>query len=319
MATYNGERFIAEAIDSILNQTFTDFEFIIVDDGSTDTTAQIIHSYSDERIVYIKKDFNSGIADSLNIGIDNAKGTYIARIDDDDVALPNRLELQLEAFNKNGNLIVCGSNVWLQNGKKERVNPENHEDIKLHMLFENPITHPSLMITKNVLIKHKYNSKKVPSEDYDLWSRLIWEGEFYNIQEPLIYYRSHEESETTRRRKEQLELNVSIIQYMFLKLGFNVFNKHDFYLKAFVSHDYSISAVALKGLISWFRSLKDFNSEKGIFPKEQFNTVSDKHLNRFLISYFTNQPFSKKIMPFLRIHSTCKVFIFNYYFKKVFQ
>lgn len=318
MATYNGERFIAEAIDSILNQTFTNFEFIIVDDGSTDTTAQIIHSYNDERIVYIKKDFNSGIADSLNIGIDKARGKYIARMDDDDVSMPNRFEVQLEIFNTNRKVIFCGSNVSGNDGKPLRT-PKEHESIFLELLFRNPIFHPTVLIKRDIMLAEKYNPKSVPSEDYDLWSRLIFRGEFHQIQTPLLFCRIHQTSVTARRRSEQLQRNILIAKFMFHKLGFDSLKQHDFYLKAFVSHDYSISAVALKGLISWFRSLKDLNSEKGIFPTEQFNTESDKHLNRFLISYFTNQPFSKKIMPFLRIHSTCKVFIFNYYFKKVFQ
>ena len=92
MATYNGERYISEAIESVLNQSYTNFEFIIVDDGSTDTTAQIIASFSDSRIIYLKKNTNSGIADSLNLGISKARGAYIARMDDDDVCMPNRFE-----------------------------------------------------------------------------------------------------------------------------------------------------------------------------------------------------------------------------------
>lgn len=317
MATYNGERFIKEAIDSILNQTFSDFEFIIVDDGSTDSTAQRVASYTDDRIIYIKKDSNSGIADSLNIGIAKAKGHYIARMDDDDVALPNRLMLQLEAFDNNDTLIVCGSNVWLQDGAKERVNPETHEAIQLQMLFENPITHPSVMITKAVLLKHPYDSEKVPSEDYDLWSRLLFEGEFYNIQQPLLYYRYHKQSETSMRRNEQLQLSVSIVDFMFKKLGFDVLEYHDYNLKAFVSHDYSINASNLKNLVSWFKSLKALNAHKKVFSTQLFNKVADKHLDKFLISYFTNRSVSKKVMPFFKIAYTHKLVVLNYYLKKI--
>jgi len=317
MATYNGERFITEAIDSILNQTVSNLELIIVDDGSADATAQRIQSYTDNRIIYLKKDRNSGIADSLNIGIQKAKGKYIARMDDDDVALPNRLELQLEAFNKNENLIVCGTNVWLQNGAKERKNPETHKDILLQMLFENPITHPSVMMKKEVLWKHPYNPEKVPSEDYDLWSRLLWEGEFYNIQKPLLHYRSHEMSETTKRRKEQLQLSVGIAEYMFSKIGFDVVENHEKNLNTFVSHDYTISGKELKGLINWFKDLKELNKKKAFFSCQRMSIIADKHLKMFLVSYFTNRSVTKKIMPFIKIDFKNKLFLLNYYFKKM--
>ena len=109
MPTFNGEKFIKEAIESILNQTFNDFEFIIVNDGSIDNTEKIIQSFSDKRIVYVKKEQNSGISDTLNLGISLAKGKYIARMDDDDISIPNRFERQLEVFASDLKIIVCGS------------------------------------------------------------------------------------------------------------------------------------------------------------------------------------------------------------------
>lgn len=315
MATFNGERFIAEAIESVLNQTFADFEFIIIDDGSIDTTSKIIQSYNDGRIIYIKKDFNSGIADSLNIGIQRAKGKYIARMDDDDVCVPSRFEEQLKVFKKK-DILFCGSNVIGNDGKPLRT-PEKHEEIFLELLFRNPIFHPTVMIRKDELLKELYNSKSVPSEDYDLWSRLIFKGDFYQIQKPLLFCRIHQTSITARRRKEQLQHNISIVKSIFIKLGYDSLKEHDFYIEAFVSHDYSIKGKELKGLINWFQNLKELNNKKAVFPSQKFEIEADKHLKKFLISYFTNQSLFKKIVPFFYIHLRLKLFILNYYFNKI--
>ena len=181
MATFNGEEYIQQAIKSVLDQTFKNFEFIIIDDGSTDMTSQIVKSFQDDRIYYLKKDCNSGIADSLNLGISVAKGSYIARMDDDDVCMTNRFEKQLKVLEKNNEIILCATNVKIEKGSINILKDEVHEDIKMRLLFGNAIVHPTVMIRKEVLLKHNYNPEKVPSEDYELWSRLIWEGKFFKI------------------------------------------------------------------------------------------------------------------------------------------
>src|SRR4030067_2908226 len=109
MPVHNGETFLREAIDSVLNQTFTDYEFIIIDDASKDTTADIIKSYTDPRINYIKNDNNFGVTRSLNIGLKLARGKYIARMDHDDVSLPERLETQAAFLNQHPEIVACNS------------------------------------------------------------------------------------------------------------------------------------------------------------------------------------------------------------------
>ncbi len=315
MATYNGERFIREAIDSILNQTFSDFEFIIVDDGSTDDTAQIIQSYSDERIIYIKKELNSGIADSLNIGLVESKGVYIARMDDDDVSISTRFIEQLKIFQHNEEVIFCGSNVSDNNSKPLRT-PEVHDDIFLELLFRNPVFHPTVMMKKKILIDNPYKIDTVPSEDYDLWSRLIFKGKFYQIQKPLLYCRVHQTSVTVTRRHEQLQQNIHIAKFMFEKLGFNNLKNHEENLRIFASKDYNISGKMLKNLIFWFKELKVINQSKLVFPIEEFNKVCDEQLERFLVSYFTNQKLYKKVIPYFYLNSNFKLLILKYYLKK---
>lgn len=319
MATYNGEQFLAEAIESVLDQTYRNFEFIIVDDGSTDNTAQIIKAFEDDRIKYVRKEKNSGIADSLNLGISIAKGKYIARIDDDDVCMSNRFEKQVAILEKREEVILCTSNVILNKDTINKLEEEVHEDIKMQLLFNNAIVHPTVMIRKEVLLKHKYNPKKVPSEDYDLWSRLIWEGEFYKIREPLIFYRYHKLSETSQRRKEQLLLNVNISKFMFHKLGIKNLPDNEEHIRILASHDYSISGKKLPNLINWFRKLKQANANDKLFEIEKFNNVANANLERFIISFFINQKLRKKIMPFIYLTLTQKILIIKYYFKKLFQ
>lgn len=318
MATYNGERFISEAIDSILNQSFTNYEFIIVNDGSTDTTEKIIQLYKDSRIVYINKDTNTGIADSLNIGIAAATGTYIARMDDDDVSMPQRFEKQLEVFNKNIDLIFCASAVSNKDGKCLST-PEKHEDILLKLIFSNPIFHPTVLIKRKYLLEELYNLKAVPSEDYDLWSRLIFKGQFYQIQEPLLYCRIHQTSVTARRRKEQLLKSIPITNRIYSILGLVDNPQTDQCLRAFTCHDYSISAKSLRNLIRWFDKLKLKNQELKLFEQTEFNHEADQYLKRFVVSYFINNSLYRKLQAFALIDVKHKKLITKYYIFKYFK
>ncbi len=194
MPVYNTKKvFLCESIESILNQTYYDFEFIIINDGSTDDNVEnVILSYKDNRIKYIKQE-NSGIVKSLNNGFTLAKGEYIARMDADDIAMPNRFEKQIEFLDTHNNISICGSNIEIfrQNSSKIRKYPENPKILEL--LKECCICHPSVMLRKKDFEKYalEYTNEYL-CEDYDLWTRAIKFLNFYNIQEPLLRYRIHE-------------------------------------------------------------------------------------------------------------------------------
>jgi glycosyltransferase involved in cell wall biosynthesis len=319
MATYNGEKHIREAIQSVLDQDFRDFEFIIVDDGSTDSTANIIASYTDDRIYYIKKETNSGIADSLNIGIQKAKGKYIARMDDDDICLPHRLETQLHFLEHNPQIILCGSAVINPITNEVRVNKMTHDDIVLEMLFKNPITHPSVFCKREVMLGQSYNPEMVPSEDYDLWSRLIGLGELHNLEEPLLYYRVHQKSETSRRRREQLALNVTISNRIFKAFGFNSILHHDESVRVLASHDYTVKGVEIRRLLAWKKNIVQFNKDHGIFDQNKFYESIEETIYKFIIAYFTNRKLSQKIEPFFNLDSKTRKKIINYYLQSLFK
>ena len=180
LPAYNCEKYIAKAIESVLHQTFTDFEFIIFNDGSTDRTEEIIKSFSDPRILYQVNNTNRGLVFTLNKGIDIAKGSYIARMDGDDIALPERFEKQINYLDKKNNVDLLATVVSLidendslcgtwSNDKKNI----SEKDIRNQLPKDNCIAHPTVMGKTEIFKKYKYNHSQSQSEDYDLWLRMM--------------------------------------------------------------------------------------------------------------------------------------------------
>lgn len=193
MPVYNGEKYLREAIDSILNQTYRDFEFIILNDGSTDKTEEIVLSYTDPRIVYVKNEENLQIVKTLNKGIGLARGKYIARMDADDISVAERFEKQLRFMEENPDIGVCGT--WLETfGAKKHIwrYPVLHEEIKTALLFNSSLGHPSVMIKKEFFNYCLYQEKYNKAEDYALWAEGIDKVKFHNLPEILLLYRLHE-------------------------------------------------------------------------------------------------------------------------------
>lgn len=194
MSVHNCDRFLKEAIDSIINQTFTDFQFLIIDDASSDKSVEIIRSYKDSRIKLIVNENQQGLTKNLNSVIELVKSKYIARMDADDIACKDRLEKQFHFMETHKNIDICGTNAKLidENGKciGKKVYPANDDDIKSMMLLTNPIIHPSVMMKTEVLKKFKYDPFFKVSQDYALWARLMKQGcLFANLQESLMKYR----------------------------------------------------------------------------------------------------------------------------------
>jgi len=207
MPVYNGEKYLREAIDSILNQTFADFEFLIINDGSTDDSEKIIKSYQDPRIKLVDNEINLGLIKSLNKGIDLAKGKYIARMDQDDISFSNRLKTQINFMNKHPKMGISGT--WAKiigkKNKKYIKTYSNLEKIKATILFKSVIIHPSVIIRKAMLDKYvlKYDENFKQSEDYELWSRAIKYFPISNIKKYLIHYRIHKENTSHQYTKIQ--------------------------------------------------------------------------------------------------------------------
>ena len=219
MSVFNGEKYLRECIESILNQTFTDFEFLIFDDGSTDKSLEILQSYKDKRIILVHSNTNKGLVTHINVGIDSAKGKYIARMDADDVSLPLRFQKQYDFLEDDPEIGLCGA--WVQGlGRYTNVAilPTTDKEIKLQMLLECPICQPVVMLRKDILKTNQlsYNQVLVPSEDYDLWQRMSAFTKFHNLPEVLLYYRHHTENISVKARNlaQENEVIISNINYL---------------------------------------------------------------------------------------------------------
>lgn len=197
MPVYNGEKYLREAIDSILSQTFTDFEFLIVNDGSTDGSVNIINSYDDPRICLVHNEKNLKLPAALNKGIDLARGAYIARMDCDDLSLPARLVRQVAFMDAHPEYGLCASNMIIVNTEKEIIGPgfvDTAVPSEWTLLWENPFGHPTVMLRKEVLDKYNLRYRELFSEDSDLWSRLVLTARITRLPEVLLHYRSHSDS-----------------------------------------------------------------------------------------------------------------------------
>lgn len=187
------EEYLRAAIESILNQTFKDFELILLDDCPEDRRERIVSSYDDRRIVYVQNERNLGITPSRNRLIDLAKGEYLAVFDHDDVSLPTRLEKEVRYLDEHPEVGVVGS--WVGEVTERRVTKylEHDEDIKITLMWDCPIAHSASMIRKSLLVENRirYEEYFSPAEDYGLFARLAPLTRFYNIQEVLFNYRSH--------------------------------------------------------------------------------------------------------------------------------
>lgn len=216
MAVYNGEKFLKEAMESILNQTFIDFEFLIINDGSTDNSVKIIESFDDPRIRLIHNEKNLKLIASLNKGISLARGKYIARMDSDDISMPNRLEKEVNFLENSLEYGLVGTYYTVIDGKgKEQRNvsyPSSNDLIKLFLSLNCPLVHGSIMGRCELFQQNLYGSKEYYAvEDYELWTRMAKVTKIHNIPEYLFKYRiygeSFSDSKTQLMYNQTLELS----------------------------------------------------------------------------------------------------------------
>lgn len=195
---------LKESIDSILNQTFQDFELLLIDDGSQEYVHDIIKSYTDKRIVYIKNEKNSGLIYTLNRGLDIAQGDYIARMDSDDISLPERFAKQVAYLDEHPECGVLGT--WVEVFPQTAIWKPYAHFTYFDLLKWNPfIIHPTVMIRSNVIRQHniRYDGRFEVAEDYDFWRQLLHVCEIHNLQEVLFKYRMDGNNISIKRREQQ--------------------------------------------------------------------------------------------------------------------
>lgn len=228
MPVYNSEKFLKAAIESILNQTYENFEFLIINDGSNDSSLEIINSYKDKRIRLVNNPKNLGLINTLNLGIELAKGKYIARMDGDDISMPDRLMNQITFLNSNPEVSLVAGQVQLINEDNvdlgywpEDVQAKTESEIKELLPFTNCIAHPTILIRTEVAKKFLYNKKQINNEDWDLWLRLVSSGhKIAKINQPLLKYRIHSNSITFKSNQKNVSKKLLVTQknYLFEKI-----------------------------------------------------------------------------------------------------
>lgn len=218
MCVYNGEKHLSKAIESILSQTFSDFEFITVDDGSTDSTPEILAKFSveDSRITVIRNDRNLGLERSLNVGLSAAKSQYFARQDADDISFPDRLARQVEFLDSYPTIgAICTAVKYIDEQGNETGQdclPEDHASLQALLLFNNFMHHSTLMTRRDLIqALGGYDETKQYAEDYDLWWRLSKLSKLSSLSVPLLYRRLDDSPRISKRyRKQQLHCSFEI-------------------------------------------------------------------------------------------------------------
>jgi len=222
LTTYNGAKFITQAIESVLTQSFRDFELLVIDDGSTDNTAEVVKKYSrkDPRIIYLKNENNLGIQKSLNRCLKEARGEWVARIDDDDIWVdPEKLRKQAEFLNASPDYVLVGTGVIMQNEAGLELfrflNPESDKDIREKLLVKNCFIHSSVVFRKDVAFKFGgYSEKKEARhvEDYDLWLKLGTIGKMANLPIYSVRFTLRPGSISSENKSEQFKKNIIFIK-----------------------------------------------------------------------------------------------------------
>lgn len=329
MPVYNCELYVRDAVDSILNQTYANFEFLIIDDASTDRTVSIIKSCQDSRIQLIEKRFNTGLTNSLNLGLQLARGKYIARMDADDISLLGRFAKQIAFLEMNPEVVLCGSWFTIIGSDKIVKVPEHHDAIMVSLLKGNCIAHPTVMMRKQILDEFSigYDASKEPAEDFDLWVRLLSFGKLHNLQEALLNYRIHNAQVSSKRIVQQNRITIETRLKLLNSLDYKITIFEMTILKKIISKD----GVIEFDEIELFQKLqkKLINSNPNFFEKIGFKEYLYELENILIKSYFLSKKdytpltyfryikIKKKINQKLAIFSEFKLLIKSLIFHKV--
>ena len=279
MPVYNAEAYLKQAIASILNQTYGDFEFLIVNDGSTDGSRAVIESFTDARIQLIDNKNNLGIAQSRNKGLDKARGEYIALMDSDDISLPQRLAKQVAFMDSHRECGVCGS--WMLTiGRREGhiiTYPTDCETIRCSMFFKNKgVSNPAAIMRKRFIdrLQIRYDTDLKCFSDYDFWVRCMHTTRFANVNEVLLNYRLHE-TNTDRRvpDAEQIKTLTKIRCTLLAQLGIYPAQREIEIHNSLCSMNFAPSKGLVVSAEQWLGTIKTANDKLGLYANPLFASM----------------------------------------------
>lgn len=276
MPVYNAGQYLNQAIDSILAQSFKDWELILINDGSTDNSESIICRYDDERIYYIKNATNQGLIRTLNKGIGYCHGEYVARMDADDISHPDRFKYQVDFLDNHPVYIMCGTNATvIDNADNQTGKIRNFTDndyLQVNLLFSPPFIHPSVMIRSEILQHNRYNERYKHVEDYELWTRIAKLGKIANISKELLEYRWHDSNVSVVNNEVQEELKDKVIANQLETLGIQPTKEELYYHKITfrlyqLGNKQNIDPISIKNISNWFSNILQHNKIKKVYKQ----------------------------------------------------
>lgn len=311
MPVYNSALYVKDAMESILAQDYRDFQFIIVNDGSKDESENIILSFKDERIEYVKNEQNIGLIATLNKALKLVKGEYIVRIDGDDTCAPNRISTQVKFMDAHPEVGASGSFYYMMLGDKKAVCdfPTSNEEIQTFLLFNCPLAHPSSIIRKSILDQHniQYSSNYLNSEDYDFWSQISRVSQLVNLPQKLLNYRVHANQITGNPKNAADRLkSVSAIRARHLKWWGVDFSEGELFLHNVLSDGLKAQSVQqIQETEQWLLKLLRSSKGKSELHQQYLQKIIFERWLRFCINFYGR----KGINYFLRstIYKTVKL------------
>jgi glycosyltransferase involved in cell wall biosynthesis len=301
LPVYNGAEYLREAIDSILHQSLTQFEFLIYNDASTDNSTAVIQSYTDERIVFRTMPVQLGLVGVLNEGLKDARGKYIARMDQDDIAHLNRFQEQYQFMEANSSVGICGT--WYENFgtfSGEANPPSEDKAIQLSLFYSSPVGHPTVMMRRSMMADYslQYNNDFLFAEDYELFERASFHFSISNIPKVLLRYRKHATQITNLKWQQQYFLVGKVQARRFLRTLKEVTAADQQWMEAFCTASSVIND-------QWFENIgvykKRILQENSIFDAEILQTAVDSIFkekqqksiyNFFFEKYYARDKFS---------------------------
>lgn len=279
MPTYNVAPYVREAIDSVMQQTYRDFELLVIDDCSTDNTVEVVRNIDDPRIYIVQNEKNVGLAENLNRGLSHITTEYVARMDGDDIAEPRWLEREVAVLDSHPEIGICSGGFERFGTVKSLVRfPEHHEDCMANMLFECSVIVPTFRMSLYRNHGLRYSTEAFPAEDYRFWAECLRVTKIYNIQETLFHYRMHSTQICTARRKEQQHKVAQVRRYMLEWLS-EEFTEED---QAYYTGQFMTPQIASKQDYqerkAFCRKMIEKNRSMGHFDEEALRRRLDKHL-----------------------------------------
>ena len=309
MPVYNSSAYLPDAIESILGQSYPNFEFIIVNDGSTDHSEEIIKSYHDSRIKYIRLEQNHGNACARNLGLENASGKYVMIQDSDDMSLPDRMKIQVEFLESHPWVGVCGSYMKVIEGQKEyyRKYPRDADVIRASLLSKNPVAQPTVMIRKEVF--DIYNLRHIKYyEDFNLWYQASKVSAIVNIPRVLVHYRLFDTDQKLHHRLIKQHIIQLIFRQKLTELGIRIpeeeLNDFATFMKGFLA----IDSNKYKQYLIWLKMIEQANKDMKIYPHKEFRAcfLYDR-LRLWKFYYKTDSPLRVSFFTSFRFRNLFKL------------